>query len=133
MASIEQNRKPSAIVIDDSRFVIDTLTKFLKEKMSFEIVACSQDSREALKLYQRYRPDLMFLDLVMPNKTGYEVLVEILAECPEAKIMIVTAVRGGDVLECLKAGACGYIEKPLKFGVPGFAEGFMETIREALG
>ena len=55
---------------------------------------------------------------------------EILAINPDARVLMISAVRGGAMLECMDKGAKGYVEKPLKFNNAEFVEDFKSTINE---
>jgi hypothetical protein len=55
---------------------------------------------------------------------------EIYTEFPKANILMISAVRGDAMLECMKMGAKGYIEKPLKFNDVEFVKDFQETVEE---
>lgn len=126
-------QKKKVVVIDDSRFVVDKLVKFFTERLEFNVVTTSHDGKFALELYKRYRPDLLTLDIMMPQMDGVCALAEVLKEDPGANIMIVSAVRGDSMLRCMVLGAKGYIEKPLQFNNPDFTADFIGTVKEILG
>jgi DNA-binding NarL/FixJ family response regulator len=131
MVPAPQGSRPRTVVIvDDSIFILNRLDRFLREKLGFEVVAQGKDGNDAIALYEKHRPDLLTLDISMPNKRGNDAAKEILSKYPEAKIMIVSAVRGNEILECLSMGVKGYMEKPLRFEEPTYANDFCETIAE---
>jgi two-component system chemotaxis response regulator CheY len=121
------------VVVDDSNLLIRKLVDFFTQKMHYEVVATGHDGDEAITLYREHKPDLLTLDVTMPNKDGYAATLEIIAEFPDANILIVSAVHGEYILDCLAAGAKGYAEKPLKFHEPEFVKDFERTIRGVLG
>lgn len=121
------------VVVDDSLTLIKKLAGFLEETMGFQVVATGTDGNQAVELYRKHRPDLITLDLTMPNKDGQAALEEILGEFPEARVMIISAIRGPEMTKCLKIGAKGYVEKPLRFQDPQFLRDFTESLQEALG
>ena len=121
------------IIIDDSKYIIGLLERFFVEQLHFKVVATALDGTEALDLYRRFKPDLLTLDLSMPNKDGKDVLKELINEFPEANILIISAIRGDAILQCLSIGAKGYIEKPLRFSSTEFIEDFIESVKEAVG
>lgn len=121
------------IIIDDSKYIIGLLERFFVEQLHFKVVATALDGTEALDLYRRFKPDLLTLDLSMPNKDGKDVLKELINEFPEANILIISAIRGDAILQCLSIGAKGYIEKPLRFSSTEFVEDFIESVKEAVG
>ncbi|HMA65167.1 MAG TPA: response regulator, partial [Chitinispirillaceae bacterium] len=96
----------------------------------FEVLGTGNDGNEAIDLYQKYKPDLITLDITMPNKDGIDAMKEIIKQFPEANILMISAVRGNAMLECMSAGAKGYVEKPLKFADTEFVSDFKETVNE---
>jgi DNA-binding NarL/FixJ family response regulator len=67
----------------------------------------------------------------MPVKDGKEALADIIREFPAARVLIISALSGSTVLECIKMGAKGYIEKPLRFDDEEFRKDFTQTLEEA--
>jgi two-component system chemotaxis response regulator CheY len=123
----------TVVVVDDSSFLSREISEFLANQMDLDVVGVGRDGNDALDLYRQHRPDLITLDLTMPNKDGKSAIEEILVEFPDANILVISAVRGKMVLECLKMGIKGYVEKPLKLSNPMFIEEFKASIREAMG
>jgi two-component system chemotaxis response regulator CheY len=122
----------TAVIIDDSKFLIKQIVDFFENKLGFTVVATGSDGNEAVGLYRKYKPDIITLDITMPNKNGAEAMKEILSEFPGANVLMISAVRGEAMLECMNSGAKGYIEKPLKFNDTEFVEDFRETISEIM-
>jgi two-component system, chemotaxis family, chemotaxis protein CheY len=118
------------IVIDDSKFLVKQIVDFFEKELGFEVIATGNDGNDAVELYQRLQPDLITLDITMPNKDGQEAMKEIFTIKPDAKVLMISAVRGDVMLECMSMGAKGYIEKPLKFNDPEFVADFKQTIKE---
>ncbi|MBN1307073.1 MAG: response regulator [Chitinispirillaceae bacterium] len=123
----------SVIIIDDSKYIIGLLERFFVDRLHFTIAATASDGTNAINLYRKFRPDLLTLDLSMPNKHGQEVLKELLNEFPDANVLIISAIRGDAILQCLSMGAKGYIEKPLRFTNADFVDDFIETVNESVG
>jgi two-component system chemotaxis response regulator CheY len=121
------------VIVDDSQFIIKTLTEFFTEKMNYKVVGTGRDGNEAIALYRQHLPDLLTLDVTMPNKDGYDATRELIAEFPTANILVISALHGDYILDCLTAGAKGYIKKPLKFHEPLFVEDFQQTLSAVLG
>lgn len=102
----------TALVADDSMIVRKKLTKILASE-HFEVVAEAVNGQEVLELYREHRPDLVFLDINMPLVEGPDALRMVLAEDPEAAVIMCTAVAQRDTIrKCLKAGAKAYLTKP---------------------
>ncbi len=120
----------TVVIIDDSKFLIKKIVAFFENEMKYQVVAQGYDGNDAVALYHKHLPDLIALDITMPNKDGQQAMEEIIAEFPKANILIISAVRGDTVLECMDGGAKGYIEKPLRFTDPEFIQDFKETLDE---
>jgi len=121
----------SVIIVDDSTFLSKQISEFFTSQLGFNVLEIGRDGNEAVELYRQHRPDLVTMDLTMPNKDGKSAIDEILAEFPDARILVISAVKGNTVLECLNRGAKGYVEKPLKFSDPIFVEDFKLSVDEA--
>lgn len=122
---------PKTVVIaDDSSFLSKQIADFFTETMKLDVVGIAKDGNEAVALFTKHKPDLITLDLTMPNKDGKTALAEIMALNPEARVLVVSAVKGNTMLECMKLGAKGYVEKPLKFSDPVFVDDFKASIDE---
>ena len=120
----------SVLIVDDSTFLSKQISEFFATQLGFEVLAIGKDGNDAVELYRAHRPDLVTMDLTMPNKDGKTAIDEILAEFPDARILVISAVKGNTVLECLNRGARGYVEKPLKFADPLFVEDFRMSVDE---
>lgn len=121
----------SVVIVDDSSFLAKQIADFFSSQLGFHVSAVGKDGNEAVDLFREHRPDLITMDLTMPNKDGRSAINEILAEFPDARILVISAVKGNTVLECLNRGAKGYVEKPLKFADPLFVEDFRLSVEEA--
>jgi len=123
----------TVVIVDDSKFLIKQIVDFFEKQLGFKVLATGNDGNEAIALYRKHKPDLITLDITMPNKTGSDAMKEIIHEFPAANILMVSAVRGDTMLQCMNDGAKGYIEKPLKFNDAEFVNDFKETIQEIFG
>ena len=120
------------ILIDDSNFILKTTTEFL-EADGHQVLAVGRDGHEGVALFQKHSPDLVFLDLTMPNQDGRDCLRDILKLDSSARVIVVSAIRELSIVrECMESGAKGYVEKPMKFRKPEFCDSFRKTINEAL-
>jgi two-component system chemotaxis response regulator CheY len=102
------------IIIDDALFMRNML-RDICVRAGFEVVAEGDSGEVALELFRAHRPDLMTMDIVMPNRSGLEALKDVMAEDPQARVVMVSAL-GQDalVLEAVEAGARDFIVKPFK-------------------
>jgi DNA-binding response OmpR family regulator len=106
-------RVKQILVVDDEPHLIRSLT-FILSKEGFEI-ATAVDGEEVLKKVSERKPDLIFLDIMLPKKNGYEVCTQI-KQTPELQsiYIIMLSAKGGAIVKenALKAGANEFISKP---------------------
>lgn len=102
------------MIVDDALFMRNML-KDLCVRAGFEVVAEVESGEDALSAYRTHRPDLVTMDIVMPRRSGIEALQDIMAEDPQACVVMVSAL-GQDtlVVEAVEAGARDFIVKPFK-------------------
>lgn len=101
------------LVVDDAQFMRMRLTKVLEEA-GHEVVEAG-NGLEAVEMYKRHRPDLVLMDITMPEMDGLDALRTIRAEDPNARVVMCTALgQKSVVIEALKAGARDFIVKPFQ-------------------
>jgi two-component system chemotaxis response regulator CheY len=102
------------MVVDDSSITIKKLTQIL-EQIGHQVVCSCKTGAEALKYYQQYQPDMVTMDITMPDMDGIEATRQIISVFPKALIIMVTS-HGQEqmVIESIDIGAKGYILKPIK-------------------
>jgi two-component system chemotaxis response regulator CheY len=123
----------TVVIVDDSQFVINLLVKFFTETMHFSVVATGVNGEEALELFREHKPDLLTLDIVMPHKDGIMVVEELMAEFPSTKILVISAVRGETLMECIEKGVADFINKPLTMSDPAFVMEFESIVNRIVG
>jgi len=100
------------VIAEDHTIVRKGLRTLLAKKSDFSIVAEAADGREAIQAVEKFRPDLILMDLSMPRMDGTVAIREIKKRCPETKILVLTMHNTEDnVLAALDAGADGYLLK----------------------
>jgi DNA-binding NarL/FixJ family response regulator len=105
-------QKITVLLADDHDLVREGLKILLDFEDDIEIVADARDGVEAVALAKQFRPDVVVMDLTMPNMNGIEATRQILAALPETKLLIVSAEGDKDrIEESLAVGAVGYISK----------------------
>jgi two-component system, chemotaxis family, chemotaxis protein CheY len=122
----------SVVIVDDSKFQTMQLGRFFADVMGFRVLASGENGEEAVELYRTHKPDLITMDLTMPKLDGRGALAQILQEFPDANVLVISAVKGPMLLDCLTLGAKSYIEKPLRFDKEDFIRDFKSTIGEIL-
>jgi two-component system response regulator AtoC len=104
----------SVLVIDDDPLIRKTLSSYLSKK-GFEAVA-AEDGEEGIQKYEEHIPDLVILDIRLPDVDGLEVLGRIREKNPNASIIIMTAYDDmKTTIEAIKLGAFEYLVKPLDY------------------
>lgn len=99
-----------ALVVDDERLARKELQKLLKPFKDLKIVGEAANSDEAIKLIDEHKPDLIFLDIQMPGKTGFELLDDL----EETPLIIFTTAYDDFALQAFEVNAIGYLVKPVQ-------------------
>jgi DNA-binding NarL/FixJ family response regulator len=100
------------LIADDQTLFRSGLARLLEEDPRIEIVGLAADGQDAVEKAAALEPDLVLMDLKMPNLDGVEATAKILAAHPEIKILILTTFDADSfVLQALRAGASGYVLK----------------------
>lgn len=104
---------PTLLIVDDDKFVRDLLRDQITS-IGFECRLCeASDGVEAISAAREQKPNLVFLDLFMPNKSGLEALPEVLKAAPGAKVVVISSMDSEAlVAQALKDGAAAFIAKP---------------------
>jgi DNA-binding response OmpR family regulator len=100
------------LVVDDTRNVQVMLSDFLSGH-DFEVLTAA-DGREALEVVQRENPDLVLLDILMPNMDGYQFLTQLRRTSSLPVIMITAKQQEADIIRGFDSGADDYITKPFR-------------------
>lgn len=116
--------KINVLIVDDHLMVLKGLRFFLSTQKDIVIVGEAHDGSMAVQMIPSLKPDVVLMDLVMPDMDGIEATRKITAEYPDIKVIILTSFADQDhVLPALKAGASGYQLKDIE------PEDLAETIR----
>src|SRR4051794_24520274 len=116
----------TVLVVDDVAFVRKTLTEILTEA-HYQVIGEASDGAEAVEMYRRLRPDIVTMDVVMPQMSGIEATRKILKEEKDARVVIISAMGQENlVMEAINVGARDYILKPFS------AEDVQKAIERAL-
>lgn len=114
-ALMEQSRAHIRIVVaDEQRLFRESIARMLNGEPFIEVVGCAGNGLEAIELVRQTRPDVVLMDVKMPNLNGIEALRQIKAELPQTRVVLLTTFTAdGYVLEGLAAGANGYVLKDI--------------------
>jgi len=113
------------LVVDDHPMIRAGLTATIEPESDMTVVGSASTGREGLEQYRQHQPDVMLIDLKMPEMGGVEAIRTIRAEFPSAKIIVVSTYQGDeDIFRALEAGAVTYLLKDT------LAEKMIGVIRE---
>ena len=102
------------LIVDDAP-IIRLMLKDILEYNGYEIVGEGSNGKEAVLKYEELSPDLVTLDIIMPEADGIEALEKILAINSDAKVVMVTAVdQRESLMKAIRIGATDYIVKPFE-------------------
>ncbi len=109
-------KKPRIIVVDDHQIVRDSIGYSLEASKAFHVVGRANNGRVALEMADKLRPDLVLMDVSMPDMNGIEATRQIVAAVPGIKVVALTMHSAkAYVMGMLNAGASGYLLKTCPF------------------
>jgi two-component system chemotaxis response regulator CheY len=106
---------PKRVLVVDDAAVMRMMIKGILAKNGFEVVGEAQNGAEAVERYKQLAPDLVTMDMIMPEMDGISAVKAIVAHDPNAKIIMCTSMgQQALVLEAIAAGAKSFITKPFQ-------------------
>jgi two-component system chemotaxis response regulator CheY len=104
--------KMKILIVDDSTIICQAIESHLSD-YPVDIVGSAENGKRALEMFNEFRPDIVTLDITMPELDGLSVLESIIELDPDVKVMIVTALSDKDTaLKAIELGAKSYVTKP---------------------
>jgi two-component system chemotaxis response regulator CheY len=104
----------TVLICDDSPLIRKKMSEILK-KIGVAETIFAEDGEMAVEMYRSHRPDLVFMDIVMPKKTGIDAIREIKEADPDAKVVMASTVgTQKNLISAIKAGAFEFLQKPVK-------------------
>jgi two-component system, NarL family, response regulator NreC len=101
-----------ALIVDDHELLRAGMRSRLEQEPGISVVGEADTAERAVLMADRLQPDLILLDLLLPRKSGDEVLPELAAVAPQAKVLVVSSQAApSSVRRALSAGAAGYLPK----------------------
>lgn len=115
------------MIVDDAAFM-RMMLKDVLTKNGFEVVGEAENGQKAVEKYRELTPDLVIMDITMPEIDGIQAVKLIRAESPNAKVIMCSAMgQQAMVIEAIQAGAKDFIVKPFQ------ADRVVEAVKKALG
>ncbi|PXX50512.1 MULTISPECIES: response regulator [Aquitalea] len=115
------------LLVDDHTLFRSGLKALLQRQSDFDIIGEAADGLEGVKLCEQLKPDVVLLDIDMPQMNGREALAQIMVSQPQLAVLMLTVSEDGeDLAECLKLGARGYLLKNIN------ADFLLASIRRAV-
>ena len=102
------------LTVDDHHLIREGIATVIGGQKDMELIARASSGIDAIGLYRQHRPDITLMDFRLPGLSGTDATIEICAEFPDARIIILTTLDGDvEVQRALEAGARGYFLKSL--------------------
>ena len=104
----------TVLICDDAIFMRSMLGDILRQA-GFSVIGEASTGAQAVERYRELKPDLVTMDIVMPDMTGIEAVREIVQEFPDAKVLMCSAMgQQALVIEAIQAGARDFVVKPFQ-------------------
>ena len=129
------------LIVDDHAMVRFAISQAIQRHSDLTLVGEAENGKNALALYRKLLPDVVTMDFKLPDRDGDEVIAEIRAEFPEARIVLISIFENAEsIFRATKAGAIAYVSKAAKVseiiqairrvatGKPYFSEGLEEKL-----
>lgn len=111
---VRDDHKGTVVIVDDSRMIRKMLRGILEEE-GYAVIAEAKNGIEAVEAYKQHKPDIITLDITMPQKDGVEALKEIVEYDKNANVIMITAAgQQPKVIQALKIGASKFVMKPFR-------------------
>lgn len=109
---MSQQTQIRVLSVDDHPLVREAIGMMIELQADMILVGVASNGTEGIRKFKEYQPDVTLMDLRMPDLSGIEASIAILAETPAAKIMILTTFDDDvEAQRAIDAGACGYLLK----------------------
>ncbi len=104
----------TVIIADDAQFM-RVMLKDIMEDLGWSVVAEAADGREAVDRYREHHPDLLMLDITMPDVDGIQACRQVTSEDPRARIIMISGLgQREEVIAAVRAGAADFVIKPFE-------------------
>ncbi|PWR76136.1 response regulator [Methanospirillum stamsii] len=118
---------PTVLIVDDEELDRKVLHSILLSA-GYEVVGTARSGEEGIRLYSTLHPDLVTIDLMMPNMNGMEVLIKLMKDNKDTNALICTSAHSDPVVDlAMRYGAKGFIIKPFQ------ARSLLSTVKDVIG
>jgi NarL family two-component system response regulator LiaR len=104
--------KIKILIVDDHPMMRDALQMAFTDEADLQVIGEAEDAIQALKLLETLTPDIILMDLLMPNMNGLEAIAKIVETNPQARILVLSSMEDEErIVSAIQAGALGYFPK----------------------
>lgn len=115
------------VIVDDTPFIRNILKELIFRTEGMEVIGEAENGLEALSVIKEKKPQVVTMDIVMPEKNGIDTTKELLRELPETRVIACSTASHEKVISAaINAGCCDYITKPFT------SEDMIQAIRRAV-
>jgi DNA-binding NarL/FixJ family response regulator len=115
--NITIQRNQSVMIIEDQTVVREMLMHVIEDKLNYSVVATASTGKEGVELALQHQPDILILDIKLPDISGVEVLYRLKNSYPEIKILVFSGKIEGKIARCLvRDGVRGFVSKNENIG-----------------
>ncbi len=108
------NNPLKILVIDDSPFILKAVKRAV-EPQGHEIIGYADNGRSGVEMYEKYKPDIVTLDVTMPVMDGLETASSLMSKDPGVRIIMISAMGDETLVQCAqKIGVRHFVSKPFK-------------------
>jgi two-component system, chemotaxis family, protein-glutamate methylesterase/glutaminase len=108
------SKKSKLLIVDDSAFMRKLISDFFTDHLQVEVVGSARNGKDAIKKIQQLKPDVVTMDVEMPEMNGLDALKEIMQVCPVPVVMLSSTTQRGteNTLTAMDYGAVDFVAKP---------------------
>ncbi|MHC5059874.1 MAG: response regulator [Planctomycetota bacterium] len=104
------------LLVDDHEVMCEGLGSLLRKQEHMEVIGCVGDGRSAVQMAKDMSPDVVIMDVGMPNLNGIDATRQLAGDCPNVKVLVLSTHSDGSLIaKALKVGASGYVLKDSAF------------------
>jgi two-component system, chemotaxis family, protein-glutamate methylesterase/glutaminase len=111
---MDNTKKSKLLIVDDSAFMRKLISDFFADHLQIEVVGSARNGKDAIKKIQQLKPDVVTMDVEMPEMNGLDALKEIMQVCPVPVVMLssITQQNAESTLTAMEYGAVDFVAKP---------------------